>query len=409
MSQGNAYVVVVGNELIRGRPDANGPFLARELSNLGFQVAKVAVVGDDQEAVAWEVRAGLDRGVAVLVVCGGLGPTRDDVTRRAVADALGVDLVPSPEAMASVRARAATFGDVDEASVASQGMVLEGGEWLANQVGVAPGLYARKGLTDVYVLPGPPPELQDMFSREVKPRVAGRAGPWSWALVRTVGLREVTVSARVAPVLRQHPQVEVAFLPSPAMVDVVLSSRTTDVSAAAGAVVSCLGASVYDTGGRSLEEVVEAMLVARGQHLVTAESCTGGMLGELLTSVPGSSACYRGGVVAYSNELKEHLLDVPAEMLLRHGAVSQEVARAMATGARARLGGDWAVSITGIAGPGGGTPAKPVGLVFCGLAGPDGLSAVERHQLGGDRASIRMASARLALDLLRRHLQGGGP
>ncbi len=397
-----AEVVVVGSELLRGiRADRNGPFLALALGRSGVETRRITLVPDDRSAIAQAVRGGLEAGVDVLVVAGGLGPTEDDCTREAVAQAVGVELELREDLVPLVRARALSFGDEGEEHARRQSLVFRGGRWCANEVGVAPGLAIDHGSTAVYVLPGPPRELQDLFARWVKLELAS-ALPTSWgATVRTVGLRETAVSELLRH-LALPPDVEVAYLPGPATVDIVLSGGEPHSDDVVQTVIRALGPHVYATDERSLEDVVEGLLVERGQFVVTAESCTGGMVADLLTSVPGSSRCFLGGVVAYSNELKERLLGVPADLLRAHGAVSAEVARAMALGALERIGGDWAVSITGIAGPGGGSADKPVGLVFHALARPEGTCEVRRHLLGGDRQFVRLASARLALDLLRR-------
>lgn len=401
-----AEIIVVGTELLRGgRLDRNGPFLLRELGRMGFEVTRVAIVPDETPSIAADVRAAIGRAIEVIIVCGGLGPTRDDVTREAIAASTGVPLAVDDAALADVRARAATFGDSSEETARRQAMVFRGGRWFGNTVGVAPALALTHGPSTLFLLPGPPGEMQEMFRRTVQRELAARVPCRATALVRTVGVREVEVSGMVDPLLTARPDVSVSYLPQPATVDVVISSCSRPVTDLLAAMRKRLGARIYAEDERSLEEVVEQLLVSRGARLVTAESCTGGLVGEILTSVPGSSRCFHGGVVVYSNELKERLLGVPKDLLQRYGAVSEEVARAMARGARERLGAEWALSITGIAGPEGGSPDKPVGLVFCGLAGPDGECRVERHGLGGDRAAVRLASARLALDLLRRRLR----
>jgi nicotinamide-nucleotide amidase len=398
-----AEIIVVGSELVRGhRTDKNGPFLCLELGRLGLDVCRMTLIPDRPACITADTAGAVSRRAEVLMICGGLGPTVDDVTREAVAAALGQQLVIDEELRREVSGRAASFGDVSDTAIDRQSLVFPGARWFANRVGVAPGLAVQHGPTTVYLLPGPPPEMQEMFRRAVQPELSGRA-PTRWVrILRTVGRREVAVAAAVEPLLMVRPGMTVAYLPGPGVVDVVLSCDLASHDDAADGVREALGDCVYGEDAQTLEEVVEELLVQRSQHLVTAESCTGGMVAGLLTSVPGSSRVFLGGVVAYSNSLKERLLGVPGSLLERCGAVSAEVAQAMARGALERLGGQWALSITGIAGPDGGSVDKPVGLVFHGLAGLDGRCEVARHLLGGDRAAIRLASARFALDLLRR-------
>ncbi|MCU0611105.1 MAG: CinA family nicotinamide mononucleotide deamidase-related protein [Candidatus Eisenbacteria bacterium] len=400
-----AEIVLVGTELVCGqRTDKNGPFLAMELSRAGFEPARITMLPDWRTSVAAEIAEAMDRGPALVCVCGGLGPTSDDVTREAVAEALGVGILIDGAARAQVRGRAARFGDVIDEAIDRQAMVFPGARWYPNGIGVAPGLSIRRGGTTLFLLPGPPDEMQAMFRNAVLPEIAGTGQVRFSRILRTAGLREVAVAEMAETVMSNWQALSVAYLPAPGLVDVVLSSDDgPKLDAAASAVRAALASGVYAEDDRSLEEVVGALLAQRFERVVTAESCTGGLVAELLTSVPGSSRYFPGGVVAYSNELKQSLLGVSRELLDRHGAVSGEAATAMAEGARSRLGAEWAISVTGIAGPDGGTADKPVGLVFHGLAGPAGVE-FSRHTLGGDRTAVRTASARLALDLLRRRL-----
>ncbi|MBN1426713.1 CinA family nicotinamide mononucleotide deamidase-related protein [Candidatus Fermentibacteria bacterium] len=400
-----AEIIVVGTELLQGyRADRHVPFLTVELRRAGLDVRRATVVPDQRQCVAASVALALDSDATVVIVCGGVGPTPDDVTKDAVADALGTTLKMDDNAREEIRRRASVFGDVSPDAVDRQAMVVPGARLLTNHVGVAPGLAVSRGSATVYLLPGPPAELRDMFLRYVGPEIRRTASPGWVAMIRTASLREVTVAEMVSDALGLGQRVTAAYLPAPGIVDVLLSANSKRTLASAVAKVrKRLGCRIYSENGGELEEVVGALLTARGNSLVTAESCTGGLVAQLLTSIPGSSRYVLGGVVAYSNGLKERLLGVPGDMLRRHGAVSAEVASAMAEGARERLGGDWAISVTGIAGPDGGTEDKPVGLVLHGLAGPGGVD-VARHVLGGDRAAVRMASARLALDFLRGRL-----
>jgi nicotinamide-nucleotide amidase len=412
-------IVVIGSELIDGRrQDKNGGFLAKELAHLGVSVRRIALVPDTLDAIKQEISEILQRRPSILVLCGGLGPTSDDITKEIVASTLGMNLVTDEQALTNVRDRVASFRR-DEASLsmaAEQGIrkqatVFENGRWFPNRVGVAVGVATTIDGTEVYLLPGPPRELQEMVVHEVVPDIQTRfrLEDRLVRLFRTAGLREVEVFGKVDPLMGISRGIDVSFLPSPGLVDVVLKApaeRGEQLAEKAGAIRSVLGTAVYAEEDIDLPTLVGRELERRCEFLVTAESCTAGGVARLITEIPGSSRYFLGGIVAYHNDIKQRLLGVRPEELEVYGAVSFEVAHAMARGARERLSSDWAISVTGIAGPEGGSEKKPVGLVYFGLACPDGTVTVSKRVLGGDRTSIRFASVRLALDLLRRGLFG---
>ncbi len=416
MSRPRAIVVVTGSELVRGeRTDLNGPFLAREALRLGLEPARIAIVGDDPA----ELEAALREGLAAdaCLVSGGLGPTHDDRTVETVARAAGVPLVVDPglereiEAVSRAAAERLRRPYSDFAPGVTKQATRPEGALSLGLAGTAPGLVLRTdGGCVVVVLPGPPSELQRLWPRalETEPvrELLAHARPPGRRVLRLFGVSESAVARALAEAGGDGDGVEATICARDfeIHVDLVVEpGAEARADALEAAFVAPLERWLYARDERPIEEHVLALLRARGLALATAESCTGGMVAARLTSVPGASESFLGGIVAYSNELKTRELGVPEELLERHGAVSAEVAASMARGARERLGADVAVSVTGVAGPGGGTPEKPVGLVYLHAEGPEGGIG---RELGfpGDRGSIRARSAVGALHLVRRLL-----
>jgi nicotinamide-nucleotide amidase len=390
-----AEIVLTGTELLTGAvEDVNGPFLARRLAALGIDCGAITVAGDDAPALTALVRAALGRARLVLV-SGGLGPTRDDLTRHAVAAAAGRPLVAAPELAGHHPAP-----------------VPEGAEQIENPKGSAAGFWLEADGRAVVVMPGVPWELAAMWEAGVRPRVEALfAGRPAVALrtLRTVGLTEREVERRLEPVATELEREGASFgvTARPLAVDVHL--RAPDPRAlerAARAVAGALGEALYGEGDADLSQVVGAAFRAAGRRVATAESCTGGAIAAALTRVPGASDYVERGVVAYANAAKVEALGVPAGLIEAHGAVSEPVARAMAEGLLARSHADVSVAVTGIAGPTGGTPEKPVGLVYLALAEAGGTfcrAFVHR----GDRERVILRTVTRALDLLRVYLHGG--
>jgi nicotinamide-nucleotide amidase len=409
------YLAITGSELVRGeRTDRNGPWLAAQALALGLEPARIAIVGDDPD----ELRATLREGLAadLLVTSGGLGPTHDDRTVELVAEVAGRSLFVDEALRAEIEAisRAIAermrrpFADFD-AGIRKQATIPEGAIPLGF-AGTAPGLALEHEGTAVVVLPGPPPELRRLWPRalEAEPvrELLARARPPGRRTLKFFGASESAVAQALAAAGGDGDGVEATICARDfeIHVDLVVEPGAEErADALDGALAASLDRFLFARDGRSTEELVLELLRARGLTLAAAESCTGGMVAERLTSVPGSSDVFAGAIVAYANAVKEAELDVPRELLDRHGAVSEETALAMARGARARLGVDVAVAVTGIAGPDGGTEEKPVGLVHVAVAGPDGEDAV-RTSFGGDRDGIRRRAAVTALHLVRRHL-----
>jgi len=409
-------VVVTGSELVRGeRTDRNGPFLAGEALRLGLEPARIVVVGDNPT----ELESALGEGVQAdaCLVSGGLGPTHDDRTMGMVARALGRGLHVDGDLEAQIEAvsRAAAdrlkrpYADF-QVGVTKQATVPDGAVSLG-LAGTAPGLLVEHdGGRVVVVLPGPPAELQRLWPNALETdafrELLARTQPPGRRVLRFFGVSESAVARALAEAGGDGDGVEATICARDfeIHVDLVVDPGAEGrADALEAALLPPIEQWLYSRDERPIEEHVLALMRARGLTICTAESETGGVVAARLTSVPGASDVFVGGVVAYANEVKEAALGVPAELLATHGAVSAEVAEAMAHGARARLGADVAVAVTGIAGPGGGTEEKPVGLVYLHAEGPDG-SAAREFTFPGDRASIRARSAVMALHLVRRLL-----
>ena len=415
MSRPRAAIVVTGSELVRGdRNDLNGPFYAREALRLGLESTRIAIVGDQPEDLRAAIVQGLE--ADVLLVSGGLGPTHDDRTVELVAAAVGRALILDASLEHEIGEVSRTFATrmrrpyTDfEPGVRKQATIPDGAISLG-LAGTAPGLVIDTGPCVVVVLPGPPSELQRLWPRvlETDPirRVLARTVVPSRRVLRIYGVSESAVARALDDAGGDGEGVEVTICARDFELHVDIVAEP-GAEAAADALISRLRApladSVFSDDEISIEELVLDACRGRGLTLATAESCTGGMIAARLTGVPGSSAVFRGAVVAYANEIKESELDVPADILAARGAVSAEVAAAMAHGVRRRLGVDVAVAVTGIAGPDGGTPEKPVGLVFLHVVGPDGELA-QQFELPRDRDWIRSRATVAALHLLRRLL-----
>lgn len=403
-----AAVVVVGTELLRdGRPDTNGPWIERTLAREGIPTVMRFVVGDDRVEIASVLRLAMDR-ASIVVVSGGLGPTFDDLTREGTADALGRRLERRREVEDQIRERLHRRGIHPPESVYKMADAVEGSHVLRNPVGSAPGLHIE-GPAHVFLVPGVPLEMEAMLREEVLPRlrVSHPAEPSPRVIFKIAGMFESEVESRLNPIMKSWRGVEATILASVGEVTFILrpaGAGMKPVEEAASQVRELLGPAIFSETDEGIEHAVGRLLASSRHTLAAAESCTGGMLGSMITSVAGSSAYFLGGVVSYADRVKEAWLGVPAEILERHGAVSAQTAQAMARGARERFGANLALAITGVAGPGGGTPEKPVGRVHVALAAPWGEEARDLN-LPGDRATIRLRSCRLALDLLRRALQ----
>lgn len=408
-----AEIIAVGSELLaRQRIDTNSLFLAERLLELGIELRRKHVVGDHPAELRDTIADAIAR-VDLVITTGGLGPTDDDLTREAVAAVLGRRLAVDPEVLAIVAARFERRGVPMPSVNRRQAEVIEGARWLPNPNGTAPGQVVDTGDRLIVLLPGPPREMQPMVLASVVPVLAARASGRQVRrrTVRTTGFSESQVEEIAQPIYSRFAAgvvpIDTTVLASPGLVELHLSGAAEDVDALEGVLdrasaelVAALGDAVFTTDERSLEEVVGAELAARQLMIAAAESCTGGLLLQRLTDIPGSSAWVLGGVVAYANAVKVEALGVGEDTLAAHGAVSEAVARAMAEGVRRRLGADVGVGITGVAGPGGGSDEKPVGTVWIAVAAGD--THARRFLFPGDRQMIRQFAASAALNMVRR-------
>ena len=406
-----AACLAVGSELLGDhRLDSNSLTVTHALTRHGITVEEKRVAGDSVERVADAIRELFDRH-DLVVVTGGLGPTADDVTRDAVAQAFGREIVLDAEVEGWIRARYADLGRDMPEICTTMARVVAGSQPLRNDRGSAPGILLEENGRVLAVFPGVPWEMEEMLERDLVPEIAAW-NPGLAKISRTLllgGVVESDTEAKIRHLYGEFGREDITILASYGVLRLVLSAvgdeptaeKRLDAMEAAFREVLDDDVAAVDIDG--LSEVVLDGLKRRRETLAVAESCTGGLLSAHLTDVPGASEVFLGGVVSYSNEAKEHFIDVPHETLVEHGAVSGEVARAMAEGVRARFGSDWGAGITGIAGPTGGTEEKPVGLVHWAVAGPDGVSA-KHHVFLGDRSIVRVWSLNATLDLLRRRL-----
>ncbi|MBI5597841.1 MAG: CinA family nicotinamide mononucleotide deamidase-related protein [Elusimicrobia bacterium] len=399
-----AESVCVGSELLSGRVDTHTAHLARRLKEASLTLARSTTVPDDLAAIRDAVSAAAARS-AVVIVSGGLGPTFDDLTREATAAAFGRALAYKPALYSRILRRYARYQLKVPANNKRQAFLIEGARALDNPHGSAPGQRLRApGGALVYLLPGPPAEMHPMFDRRVLPELArrfARDGKAAARVFRFYGLAEAACDQRLAPVLKDFPEFSFTILADLGLVELHACGPSSPALARLERrVASAMGAAYYSRDGETFPAAVGTALKRRGWRLATAESCTGGTLAGALTSAPGSSEWFLGGAVAYSNALKTLLLGVPEGLLAAHGAVSAECARAMAAGARERFGSDASIAVTGIAGPGGGTKAKPVGLVHIAVSVPGRTESAQRV-FPGDREQVRRRSVAFSLGLLR--------
>jgi len=411
-----AEIIAVGSEMLTpARQDTNSLFLIGRLNELGISVAFKTVVGDRRDDLLSVARAAISR-ADISIFVGGLGPTEDDITREAVADALGIELKRDHEIVTALYKRFAERRLQMPENNARQADVLRGADVLPSSLGTAPGQWLETEFERkpriVMLLPGPPHELQAMWDGQCAPRLreVAPAAAIASRVLKTAMLPESAADARTAPIYKRHLEVETTVLAGQGQVEFHLRATAgtpqkaqAAVDRLAGELEDELGDAVFSSAGESLEEIVGYYLQMRNAKLAVAESCTGGMIAERITSVPGSSRYFLGGAVVYSNELKTLFADIPPLMLEAHGAVSKEVALALAENIRDICKADIGVGVTGVAGPGGGTEEKPVGLVYVAVTDGQKREVVQRR-FPGDRERIRRWASQQALDLVRRML-----
>jgi nicotinamide-nucleotide amidase len=406
-------IISTGDELTTGRTtDTNAGFIADRLLGLGIDVVAILTVGDRPERLRWAWTEAL-RLARVVIATGGLGPTADDLTTETVAALLGRPIVHDPEVAERIRELFRLFNRPMPENNLKQAAFPEGAIIVPNGLGTAPGYRVEVGpLADrrhLVVLPGVPREMKPMLTDTVLPWLAELTGAAQVGhrTFQTFGISESGLDELIAGIPGEGRWSFRANFPEVSVRVVVRGDDVEQRLAAFGReVYARIGPYIYGEGDTSMERVLGELLAARGVTVAFAESCTGGLVGHRLTNVAGSSAYFRGGINAYANSIKEQLLGVPAAMLAAHGAVSEEVAAAMAEGARRALGTDVAVGVTGIAGPDGGTADKPVGTVCFGLAVADQPTVTRRYQLWGNREWVKLLASQIALDWVRRHLLG---
>jgi nicotinamide-nucleotide amidase len=412
----HAEVISIGSELAAGVSlDTNSQWIARELEQIGLVVRFHTTVADDLDANESALRIASER-ADVVVVTGGLGPTQDDLTRDALARLTELPLVEDGPSLERIAAIFQMFNRPMPERNRVQAMFPQGAVVIPNNNGTAPGIWLDWNDAVFVCLPGVPREMKPMFEEWVLPRLKQRfpgLGVVVHKTLRCFGAGESQIEEMLGDMTRRGRTPEVGITASEATISLRVTARAPTREEAEGLIQpdvdfirQTLGSLVFGEDDEQLHTAVAKALLEHDVTVSTAESCTGGMVGELLTETPGISRCYLGGVVAYSNQAKLDLLDVPGRILDAHGAVSQECAEAMAVGCRERFHSDLAVSVTGIAGPDGGTPEKPVGLVYAALAHPGGVKT-RQFKWGNDRRSTRIRAAKMALNLVRLYLLRG--
>jgi nicotinamide-nucleotide amidase len=420
-----AEIIAAGSEMLTPyRQDTNSLYLTDGLNDLGVQVAFKTIVGDSLAHLTSVASVAISR-ADVVIFSGGLGPTEDDLTREAVAAALNIELRPDNAILVALYKRFAARQMVMPPNNARQANVLNGALVLDNKNGSAPGQFLDTTVLDadgrsirkiIVLLPGPPKELKPLFDTAVKPLLAQSLPPRHLAkrMLRMALIPESHVDARTAPIYQQYPDIETTILAGSAEIQLhflcakpTLAEARNRVDELSGKIEAEMDDAIFSSQGESLEEVVLLNLGLRNLTLATAESCTGGLLAERLTAIPGSSRYFLGGAVVYSDALKTTFADVPSTLVATHGPVSAEVAKSLAEGIRTRTGASLGISITGIAGPGPGAPGpdaeKPIGFVYIALADAQQTQVKELH-LMGDRERIRFWASQHALEIIRRHL-----
>jgi len=412
----NAEIIAIGSELLTPfRQDTNSLYLTEKLNQLGVEVIFKTIVGDDRGRLTGAASLAVSR-AEIVIFMGGLGPTEDDLTREALADGLGLELHRDPAIITSLEHRFAARGWKMAPNNLKQADVITGATVLPNANGSAPGQWmsgkyeGRERI--IMLLPGPPHELKALFEEQCLPRLRAKLPPQFIATreLKITGLGESQCDARVAPIYKLATDVQTTILAGAGEIQLHMKTRADSLEVAqsrvdqlVGKIEEELGDFVFSDNGDSMEQIVGYYLQMRNATLAVAESCTGGLLAERITSVSGSSRYFVGGAVVYSNQLKTVFADVPADLIEKHGAVSGEVAAALADGIRRRTGATLGLGVTGVAGPTGGTAEKPVGLVFHALASDGGTEVAERR-FPGDRKRIRRFASQQAMDMVRRKL-----
>jgi nicotinamide-nucleotide amidase len=407
-----AEIIATGTELLSGGVlDTNSIYLSEELMLVGLETAFKTVVGDDEQDMEEALRRAFER-VKVVIVTGGIGPTEDDITRKVIAKIVKKRLVLNEDALKAIHARLAGRGKEFATSNDRQALIPTGARLLRNPVGIAPGFFIDEEGLFIAVLPGVPKEMRAMFDEGLRPVLVERFGGKTFIrrrILRSCGLSESAVNQSIQNILKRGvPTVGLTVKETGVDIRVIAHGPSAEQAQALvdkidAGIREKLGDAVYGVDGQELEEVVGALLQQRRLKLAVAESCTGGLIGGRITSIAGSSEYFERGAVVYSYLAKTEMLGVPQDLIERHGAVSGQVAAAMAQGIRQAAHTELGLAVTGIAGPGGGTEKKPVGLVYTALASGQGVK-IDEHRFLGTREQIRIRASQMALDMVRRHL-----
>jgi len=405
-------IIAVGSELLTPYyQDTNSLYITSRLNDLGLKVSFKTIVGDDHVSLLSCFKLALKRADMVFII-GGLGPTSDDMTREVFAEASGKELEFRTDLLDHIKSRFKKRGLIMTSSNKKQAFVIKGSEVIENRVGTAPGLWIEDLGTTAFLLPGPPVELKTMFESGVMPRMEKYRNGFSFRKVlKITGITESRIENLVSDLYPKSPEIELSVLAYPGQIEIHITSHSLSSPEKAEKMINPLIKSlkgrlkehIFSENNEELEEVIGRLLLKNKLTLSTAESCTGGLLGHRITNIPGSSRYFLQGVQAYSNKAKRELLDIHEDVIKKHGAVSAEVAGLMAEGIRKKSRSDFGLAITGIAGPGGGTREKPVGLVFTALSW-NNRKNVEKNQFLGMRDSVKSQAAQKAMDMLRRYI-----
>jgi len=408
-----AEIISIGNELLKGNTvNTNATYISQQLHRIGITIQWVQTVGDEPHHIRQAVETAMQR-ADIILITGGLGPTHDDITKKVVCDFFGSELIMNEEILQDVKAKFARRGIPMPEINRSQALVPRDAQLMPNTVGTAPGMIFSRGEKLIFVMPGVPQEMRAMIENSVVPLLREKctACRVQVNLFRTTGIPESAIYEKIQKEMDEFSSYEIAFLPKFTGVDIRVIRRGNDIENSEKferfrtLLQERIGEFIYTTDERELEAVVGELLKEKNMTLSVAESLTGGLVQDKITNISGSSVYFMGGMVTYSNEAKMRFLGVSAESLQKYGAVSEAVAREMAQGVRKAFGTDIAVSTTGIAGPTGATPTKPVGLVYTGVATVEGVW-VKKHQFGKDRLINKQRSAQAALEMVRRVILG---
>ncbi len=408
----SAEIIAIGSELLTPtKTDTNSLYLTEKLNEIGIEVMLKTIVGDDESRLEETIKDALRRS-DIVISTGGLGPTEDDITRKVAARSVGRELIFDDDVLAEVSARFQQMNREMPEINRRQAFIIDGAEVLPNPNGSAVGMLYETGGKFLVILPGPPRENQPMFENFVLPKLRLKAGGISVKrrILRVAGMGESAVDELIAPIYLKYKNPQTTILFNRTEIEIHLTAHGETESEAenlldevAAQIAAALGSPVFSVNNETMEAIIGRLLAEGKKTLSLAESCTGGLIAERLTEVAGSSAYFIEGAITYADEAKIRTLNVPAGLIEKHGAVSKEVAEAMASGMRERAQTDYALSVTGIAGPGGGSDAKPVGLVFIGYSDETETVSIKIN-LPGDRSLIRWRASQAALDLLRRKI-----